>query len=121
MADRNDWSFNACQERLYQATAAILTREREYAAAVERKADSEAVYRNELAKQYQRHRKDNGSAVAEAELLARADAAVHSRERDYATDMVKVAADRLQDARSSREALLPLVVWAREREGRAGS
>lgn len=115
MPDANDWGFDACRERLRDATRVIITAEDAYKKAIERSADAEAVYRNQLANHYQRHRKEGG-AVQESELLAKADAATLSRERDYAAGVVKLCAEQLEDARDSRRSLWRLVEWQRDRD-----
>jgi hypothetical protein len=115
MPDANDWTFDACRERLRDATRAITTAEDAYKQAIERSADAEAVYRAEVAKAFGMHRAD-GKAVEESTTLARRDTAVLGRERDFAAGMVKLRADQLENARDSRRSLWRLVEWQRDRD-----
>src|SRR3954447_9375115 len=115
MPDGDDWPFDACQDRLRDATRIVLDLETKYERAVERAADAEAVYRSELGKAFAGYR-EAGKAVEESSTLAKREVAKLSRERDYAKDMVKVAAERLEDGRDSRRSLWRLIEWARERD-----
>ena len=115
MSAPDDYSFEGCRDKLRAATKIVLDAEAAYEAAISHSADAEAVYRKELATAYQTHRA-GGAAVAEAETLSRGDVVLHSRERDYAAGMVKLAADKLEDARDSRRSAWRLIEWARERD-----
>lgn len=104
-------SFDEAKQRLRDATRIILDAEKAYEQAAERAADAEAVYRNELAAAFKRYRGE-GSAVAEADISARAEVAVHSRERDVSRDLVRLAGEKLEDARDSRRSLWRLIEWS---------
>lgn len=103
------------RDRLRQATRIILDLEKGYENAVEYAADSEAVYRKELADRLKFHR-DDGQPVEASVAYARADVAVNSRERDHAAGMLKLAAEKLEDARDARRSLWRLIEWARQRD-----
>jgi len=115
ISPHDDWTFDGVRDKLRAATKIVLDAEAAYEKAINHSADAEAVYRKELATAYQTHRA-GGAAVAEAETLSRGDVVLHSRERDYAAGMVRLAADKLEDARDSRRSLWRLVEWARERD-----
>jgi hypothetical protein len=108
-----EFDFADCRDRLRDATRIVLDHESMYERAVERAADAEAVYRRQLAEQFKAQRQE-GKAVQEADTLARSDVAKFSRERDYAAGMLKLAAERLEDARDSRRSLWRLVEWQRD-------
>jgi hypothetical protein len=110
-----EFDFADCRDRLRRATEIVIDAERTYEKAIERGADAEAVYRRQLAEQFKAQRQE-GKAVQEADTLARSDVAKFSRERDYAAGMLKLAAERLEDARDSRRSLWRLVEWARGRD-----
>jgi hypothetical protein len=105
--------------KLREATAIILALEKDYEAAVRNAADAEAVYRRELAGAFGRYRKE-GMAVAEAETTARAEVAMHSHERDVTGGLLKLAGERIENARDTRRSLWRLVEWARQRDAAAG-
>lgn len=113
MPDREDWSFEGCRDRLRDATRIVLDLEGRYERAVERSADAEAVYRAEVGKAFAGYR-EAGKAVEESSTLAKRDVAKLSRERDYAKDMVKLAAERLENGRDSRRSLWRLIEWQRD-------
>lgn len=113
MTDADDYTFDGCRNKLRDATRVIIDRETAYERAVERSSDAESVYRSAVGKAFQTYRED-GKAVQEADVLAKRDVAVLSRERDYAAGLVKVEAERLEDARDSRRSLWRLIEWARE-------
>jgi hypothetical protein len=106
------------RDKLRQATRIILDLEKEYATAVEDAADSEAVYRRQLAEAVRNHR-DAGQPVEASVAYARADVAMNSRERDHAAGMLKLAAEKLEDARDARRSLWRLIEWARQRDAAA--
>jgi hypothetical protein len=106
------WNFNACAERIRQATTSVIEAEDAYKKAIERSADAEAVYRHQLAVKFKEYR-DNKQPVEAATTLARADVATLGRERDFAAGMVKLRADRLENARDARRSVWRLVEWAR--------
>lgn len=113
-------TFEQATDRLRQATRIVLDNEAEYGKAVERAADAEAVYRAKLAESFTALR-EAGAAVQEAETRARADVATISRERDYAAGMLKLAGEKLEDARDSRRSLWRLIEWSREHDRPAPS
>jgi RPA family protein len=113
--DADDWTFDGCQRRMRKATAAVIDREKDYKLAIEHSADAESVYRATVAKAFEAYRKD-GKAVEESTTLARRDAAVIGRERDYAAGMVKLRGEQLENARDSRRSLWRLIEWARARD-----
>jgi RPA family protein len=119
LPDPSDWSFDACQMRLRSATALITGKENDYKLAIERSADAEAVYRSEVAKAFETYR-EGGKAVEESTTLARRDAAVLGRERDFAAGLVKLRAEQLEDARDARRSLWRLIEWARGRDLKDG-
>ncbi len=108
-------TFEEAKQKLRDATRIVLDTEKDFKGAAERAADAEAVYRSELAKALKAHRAE-GRAVAEAVTLAHAEVVVHSRERDYAASMLKLAGERLEDARDSRRSLWRLVTWSMEHD-----
>ena len=110
-----DWTFEACQWRLREATRIVIDAENKYRLCIEEAADAEALYRKELATAFQTYR-TAGKPVEESNTLARGDVVLHSRNRDYAAGVVKLAADKLEDARDSRRSLWRLIEWARERD-----
>lgn len=112
---QDDWSFDACQARLRIATSIVLGAIRDYDLAAQRAADAEAVYRSEMGKVFAQ-RRDAGDAVDAAKIAAHKECARLSRERDYAKDRVKVAADDVQGALDSRRSLWRLIEWARGRD-----
>ncbi len=109
-------TFDEAKQRLRDATRIVLDAEKEFERAVERAADAEAFYRTKLAEEF-RSQREQGKAVQEAETVARAAVAVHSRERDYAAGMLKLAGERIEDARDSRRSLWRLVEWSRAHDG----
>jgi len=109
------FTFEDCRNRLREATQIVLGKERDFEAAVKNAADAEAFYRSQLAVKFAEYRAA-GKGVEESTTLARADVSVHSRERDYRAGVLKLAAERLEDARDSRRSLWRLVEWARERD-----
>lgn len=104
-------TITEARQRLREATRVVVELEAEYRRAVERSADAEAVYRAQVAEAFKKHRAD-GKAVSEADTLARADVAVLSRERDYSAGMLKLAGERLENARDSRRSLWRLIQWS---------
>jgi len=103
------------RERLRSATRIILDAEAAYEKAVERAADAQAVYRNELAEAFKRYR-DEGDPITSAEITAKAEVAIHERERDYSAGMLRLAAERLEDARDSRRSLWRLIEWSARKD-----
>jgi hypothetical protein len=106
------WNFEACRQRLRQATTTVLEAEDRYKQAIERSADAEAVYRAKVAEAFAGYR-ESGQAVEAATTLARRDVAVLGRERDFAAGLVKLRADQLEDARDGRRSVWRLIEWAR--------
>lgn len=104
-------TFDEARDRLRDATRVVLDAEKNYEAAVQTAADTEAVYRVELATAF-RSEREGGNAVQEAEIKARAAVAVQSRDRDHAAGMLRLAAERLENARDSRRSLWRLIEWS---------
>lgn len=115
MTNADDYSFDGCRNKLRDATRIVIEKETEYENTIARASDAEAVYRAQLGKAFQTYRED-GKAVQEADVLAKRDVVLLSRERDFAAGLVKVAAEKLEDARDSRRSLWRLIEWARERD-----
>jgi hypothetical protein len=113
--DADDWGFDACQTRLRTATQAVIKAEGDCEKAAQRSADAEAVYRSELGKAFAKLR-EKGEAVEAAKIAAHQQCATLSRERDYAADLVKLAREKIENARDSRRSLWRLIEWARDRD-----
>lgn len=113
--DEHDWSFEACQQRLRKATAILMLAEQSYDKQAQRSADAEAVYRSEVGKAFGGYR-EKGEAVEAARIAAHKDCARLSRERDYAADLVKLAMQKIENARESRSGMWALIAWAHDRE-----
>jgi hypothetical protein len=120
MTDDDNLTFEAARDRLRQATKIILDLEHEYAEAVQAHADAEAVYRAELAKAFDNHR-SAGDAVEAAKIKAHGDTATLKRDAIASAGMVKVQADKVENARDSRRSLWRLIEWAAQRERRAAN
>lgn len=106
---------DTARDRLRDATRIILDKERDYEHAVERAADAEAIYRSQLGEKFKTYR-DAGKGVEEATTLARADVVTLVRERDYSAGMLKLAGEKLENARDSRRSLWRLIEWASRRD-----
>ncbi len=104
-------TFDEARDRMRDATRGILDAEKTYADAVQNAADTEGIYRVELAAAF-RSEREGGSAVEEANIKARAAVAVYASERDVAAGMLRLAGERLEDARDSRRSLWRLVEWS---------
>lgn len=113
--NETDWGFEACQLRMRKATAIVLLAEHQYDITAQRSADAEAVYRSEVGKAFARYR-EAGEAVEAARIAAHRECAKLSRERDYAADLVKLAREKIEDARDSRRSTWRLIEWARDRD-----
>jgi hypothetical protein len=113
--DEHDWSFEACQLRLRKATAQLILAERHYDKQAQRSADAEAVYRFEVGKSFGAYR-EKGEAVEAARIAAHKDCMTLSRERDYSADLVKLAMQKIENARESRSGMWALISWAHDRE-----
>jgi len=111
-------SFDEAEQRLDEARHAINAAHWACEVAGEHAADAEAVYRSELAKAFKGYR-SAGKGVEESMTLARADAAQRSRERDDAAHALKLAFEKLEDARDDRRSLWRLVEWSREVDARS--
>lgn len=111
-------NYDDAREKLTKATRTILDAEAAYELAVETGADAEAVYRRELADAFKGFR-DDGEPVEAARIRAHGVTAPQKRDAIAAAGMVKVAAERLEDARDSRRSLWRLIEWASAREMRA--
>jgi hypothetical protein len=97
------------------ATRVLIAAEQACDDAAQRAADAEAVYRSEMGKAFASYR-EKGEAVEAAKIAAHRDCARLSRERDYSADLVKLARERIEDARDSRRSLWRLIEWARDRD-----
>jgi hypothetical protein len=106
------WDFESCRRRIRKATAIVLKAETAYEDAAKTAAEAEATYRHQLARHFKGYR-EAGKGVEESTTLARADVTRLNYERDLARDLVKLAADRIEDARDSRRSLWRLLEWAR--------
>jgi hypothetical protein len=103
------------RDKLRAATTVILNLEKKYADAIQDAADSEAAYRLQLAQDFARYRVA-GEAVEAAKIAAHGANALLSKERDEAAGRLKLAAERLDNARDTRRSLWRLIEWARERD-----
>lgn len=120
MTDNYELSLSAfdsgeARDKLKEATRIILELEKGYETSVRNAADAEAVYRREVATAFGRYRKE-GMAVQEAEMTAKAEVAIHSHERDVTAGLLKLAGEKLENARDTRRSLWRLVEWARQRD-----
>lgn len=104
-------TFDQAREGLRQATRTILDLEQAFKTAVDASADAEAVYRSELGGAVKRYRAD-GMAVEESVIAARAEIAVHEHARNTTAGELKLAGERLEDARDARRSLWRLVEWS---------
>jgi hypothetical protein len=104
-------SFDQARDGLRMATRKIIDLEGDFKRAVDAAADTEALYRHELAEAFKRYRKE-GQAVEESKITAQAEVAIHSRDRDAAAGELKLAGERLENARDSRRTLWRLVEWS---------
>lgn len=105
------FTIDQARAALRSATAIILGAEEAYKDAIETAADAQATFRNELGEAFTRYRKD-GQGVAEAEISARAEVAIHEHERDKAAGLLKLAAEKLEDARDTRRSLWRVIEWS---------
>jgi hypothetical protein len=103
------------RDKMRDATSAILALENEYLVAVDEAAETEAFYRLRLAEQFRAHR-DAGAAVEAANIMARGDVVAESKARDVAAGKLKLAGEKLENARDTRRSLWRLVEWARARD-----
>jgi hypothetical protein len=115
MADNGYLSIAEARQRLRDATRIVLDAEAAYERAVQAAADGEAAYRLKVGEAFKRLR-DEGSAVEAANTLARAEVVTFSRERDVAAGMLKLAGEKLEDARDSRRSLWRLIEWSARHE-----
>jgi hypothetical protein len=106
-------TFEEAEQRLDDARKAIVDRENECAEWVALAADAEAVYRERLAARFSIHRR-GGASVQESETQARRDVVQHSRERDHAAGMLKLAHERVENARDDRRSLWRLIEWSQK-------
>lgn len=104
-------TFDESRAGLRKATKLVLDAEAAYERAIENSADAEAVYRRALAEQLQ-HQRSDGKSVQESETLARGECAPLKRDALAAAGHVKLAAERLEDARDSRRSLWRLIEWS---------
>ena len=110
-----EFSFEDARDRLRRATEVVIAQEKAVELAGEESADAEAVYRAELAKAFKAER-EAGQAVEASSIAARGACVVFSRERDAKATTLKLAFERLEDARDSRRSLWRLIEWARARD-----
>jgi hypothetical protein len=111
-----DFTFEDARDRLRRATEVVIAAERAVEVAGEEAADAEGVYRAELATAFKAER-EAGAAVEAASIAARGACVVFSRERDAKATALKLAFEKLEDARDSRRSLWRLIEWARARDG----
>lgn len=103
------------RDKLRDATRIVLELEDAFKRAVMDAAEAEAFYRVKLAEAFKAQR-DAGAAVEAANTLARGECAVAARERDVCAGLLKLAGEKLENARDTRRSLWRLVEWARDRE-----
>jgi hypothetical protein len=108
-------TITEARDRLRDATRIVLDAEADYEKAVRNAADGEAAYRLKVGEAFKRLR-DDGAAVEAANTLARAESVMFSRERDVAAGLLRLAGEKLEDARDSRRSLWRLVTWSMEHE-----
>jgi hypothetical protein len=108
-------SFDDARRQLRLMTQAIRDAEADYRRAVEDAADAEAIYRRQLGERF-RALRQVGEAVGSADIVAREQTVVQSRERDATAGRVKLAQEVLENRRGDRYALLGLMRWAAQRE-----
>lgn len=108
-------TISEARENLRRATQLVLDAEKAYQEHVRESSDAEAVYRKQFADTFKELR-EAGEPVQAAEIAARGTCAKASRERDYAAGMMKLAAEKLEDARDSRRSLWRLIEWSREHD-----
>jgi hypothetical protein len=82
---------------------------------VDEAAETEAFYRLRLSQQFKGYR-DAGAAVEAANVMARGDVVAESKARDVAAGKLKLACEKLENARDTRRSLWRLVEWARARD-----
>ena len=104
-------TYSNAEERLTAQAVRIRDAEKAYEEAVKSAADAEATYRRAVASKLDEHR-EAGLSVEHANAKARADCYVLSRERDFASGMVRKALEVLEDRRGERESLHRLVAWS---------
>ena len=103
------------RDKLREATRIIIELEDAYKAAVSEAAETEAFYRLKLSEKFREYR-DAGTAVEAANTMARGDVSPLSKARDEAAGMLKLAGEKLENARDTRRSLWRLVEWARQRD-----
>jgi hypothetical protein len=64
--------------------------------------------------------RDDGAAVEAANTLARAEVVMFSRERDITAGLVRLAGEKLEDARDSRRSLWRLIEWSARHDTATG-
>lgn len=108
-------TFEDARAKLREATRIVLLAETAAKEAGEHAADAEAVYRKQLAERFAHHR-SAGESVESANIKARGDVVVHSRERDAAKYALNLAHEKLEGAWDSRRSLWRLIEWSREHD-----
>src|SRR3954468_2182927 len=102
------WNFEACRQRLRQATTTVVEAEDRYKQAIERSADAEAVYRAKVAEAFAGYR-ESGQAVEAATTLARRDVAVLGRGEASAAGLVRRRPDKLKARGDGRGSVWRLI------------
>ena len=108
-------TVDEARENLRRATRAVLDAEEATQERVREASDAEAVYRRQLADAFDRFRQA-GEPVEAANIKARGECAKAVKERDYAAGMLKLAHEKLEDARDSRRSLWRLIEWSRDHD-----
>lgn len=103
------------RQKLRAATEVVLGQERAVDLAGQEAAESEALYRLEVGKAFAAARAA-GDAVEAAKIKAHADCVALSQDRDVKATRLKLAFERLEDARDTRRSLWRLIEWARGRD-----
>jgi hypothetical protein len=103
------------RQKLRAATEVVLSQERAVDLAGEEAAESEALYRLEVGRAFAAARAD-GDAVEAAKIRAHAETVALSKDRDVKATRLKLAFERLEDARDTRRSLWRLIEWARGRD-----
>lgn len=103
------------RDRLRGATEVILRLEGAYDAAVKEAAETEAFYRLRMGEQFRAHR-DAGAPVDAAMTMARGDTAPEKQATLKAAGMLRLAGEKLENARDTRRSLWRLVEWARDKD-----
>jgi hypothetical protein len=106
-------TFEQAEQRLNDARQRISDAEVDCEKAIGHAADAEAIYRQKVAERIQ-HYREAGRSVDESVAYARRDVIAHSRERDHAAGMLKLAHERVENARDDRRSLWRLIEWSQK-------